>query len=331
MNTIDFLRHFESNNSKIEFVSILDWKINVVSKEEALNNKEKNYYYLWWVKKDLVYENWIRAKDDDIIEKNYFCLDLDLAKNFEEEFWDSLDYEDIIKEAENIVENLKYEDEYFWEFSFVVVSWWGLHIYYCWDFKEFTKEEYSLWVNRIYKQWNKIMWSKSYEVDFACKNIGRIFRLPWSINQKNWKECKIIYWDKKESRLFNLIKGFAIKEQEEKEEQKRIREIEIKSQIKNFNKWENVFYEKINLILSYQIAEMLIPDFPFDWKKNFKNKKWWFTWYYYVKETNTICNWWSRYFNWWDESSCWNNFSLVKQSKDFTNKEVFDFFKLLLK
>lgn len=327
----EFLKHFQSDNSKIEFTKIKDWIISVITEKEALENKEANIYFLWWVKKDLVYSNWIRAKDNDIIEKNYFCLDLDIAKNFEEEYNEKISYEDIEKEAINIIENLKYEDEYFAEFSFIIISWWWLHIYYTWDFKQFTKEEYSLWVNRIYKQWNKIMWSKIYEVDFACKNIARILRLPWSINQKYWKECKILFAEKKDSKLFNLIKSFAVKEQEELENYKLAREKEIQDKLKIFNKSENNFYDEINSIPAYQIAELLIPEFPFDWKKNFKNNKWWFTWYYYVSETNTICNGWSRYFLFtWDESSCWNNFSLVKNFKSLSDKQCFLLFKEIL-
>jgi hypothetical protein len=74
-----------------------------------------------------------------------------------------------------------------------------------------------------------------------------------------------------------------------------------------------------------------LPEFPYNWRRNFKNQKWWFTWYYYNESTNSICNWGSRYFLFdWDTSSCWDNFQLIKRSKNFTNAETFRFFKDLL-
>jgi hypothetical protein len=42
-------------------------------------------------------------------------------------------------------------------------------------------------------------------------------------------------------------------------------------------------------------------------------------------------NWWSRFFNWGDEWSWWNVFSLVKNHKWLSNKETFKFFTELLK
>jgi hypothetical protein len=74
-----------------------------------------------------------------------------------------------------------------------------------------------------------------------------------------------------------------------------------------------------------------LPQFSYNSKWNFKNWKKWFTWYYYIAETNTICNWWSKHFNWWNEKSCWNNFSIIKNFKNWDNRQVFDFYKQLLK
>lgn len=330
MQNKDFLECFKSLNTKLEFTKISNWIIKVITEAEALENKKDNVYFLGWVKKDLVYSNWLRAKDSDIFEKNYFVLDLDIAKNFEEEHGLKCTYEDIKQEWLNLIELLKTEDEYFSEFSFIIISGWWLHIYYLWDFKTFTKEQYALWVSRIYKQWDKIMWCKTFECDKACKNIARIMRLPESINQKNWNECKILYWKYTNSRLFNLIKWFAEKEQQEKEKVKQKRQTEIVNQLKHFNTDENHFYDKINLIPAYKIAELLVPyNFSSNWK-NFNNWKWWYCWYYYIAETNTICNGWSRFFNWWDDNSCWNNFSLVKNHKGLSSKETFLLFKEIL-
>ena len=123
------------------------------------------------------------------------------------------------------------------------------------------------------------------------------------------------------------------RKRENKKENREIkREQEIKEQLKNFSQDENEFYNKINAIPAHQIAQLLIPEFKLNKNgKNFDNNKWWLTWYYYVEETNTICNGWSRYFEWGSTESCWNNFSMIKNFKNFTNKETFDFYKLILR
>ena len=188
-----------------------------------------------------------------------------------------------------------------------------------------------MWVSRIYRQWDRFMWDKLWDCDKACKNLARILRLPWSVNQKNWAKVEVLASREKESRLFNLIKSFANKEQETLELQKKQRQKELEKQIKDFwEKW-NEFYEELNLLPAYQIAQLLLPQFPLDKnEKNFKNEKHSFTGYFYNRETNTICNWGSRYFNWGTTESCYNNFTLVRNYKNWNDKETFLFFKKLL-
>jgi len=314
-------------NTITEYTTIDNNWIKVITKKEAEANKTSNVYYLDWVREDKDYSKWERAKDEDIILKDIFVLDLDLRNNFD---WE-VSNEDIIFEWENLVKYLEVEDEFFWEWSEIIFTWNWLHIIYRWTPATFTKEQYSIGVSRIYKQWDKFMWDKLRNCDKACKNLARILRLPWSINQKNWAVVKIIWSRKKESRLFNLIKTFAIKESEELEKQKKIRQAEIAEQLKDYWKEWNKVYEQINLIPAYQIVQLLVPEFPYDWKKNFKNKKWWYTWYFINHDTNTTCNWWStHYFTWGTTESCYNNFTLVKKHKNWNSKETFIFFKELL-
>jgi hypothetical protein len=320
----EFLKHFESVNSKFEFTKIKDWNIKVISKEEALENKTDNIYFCAWIDTHTSYLNGERAKDDDIVEKNYLCIDLDIKKNFHLEYWEECSYDDIEKEAENIINFL--DEDYLKEFSFIVISGWWLHIYYTWEFQKFDKLEHKMWVKEIFEKWDNYFWNKTFSSDPACSNISRILRLPWSINQKYWKECKIIYNEKKDSKLFNNLKFFA-KQRLEREETERLKkEAEVLSK---FSKTDNGFYEQINKIPAYTIAQKLIPQYIFDWKKNFKNGKGWFTAYFYNPNTNTIINGWSRHFNYWDDSSWFNNFSLVKHFFNLTNAETFNFFKNL--
>jgi len=326
----DFLDYFSSNNSKLEFTSISNWNISVLEKNKARLNKSDNVYFLWWVNNNLSYSNWNRAKDDDIVEKNYFVIDVDLFNIFEKYFWEKLSYEEIEKEWNNIITNLAIEDPLLWEFSFINISWCWLHIYYMWEFTQFKKEEYKIWVQEIYSKWNKFWWDE-YKCDGACCNIWRIIRLPWSINQKNWKECKILFWEYKKSRLFENIKKYSENKLKIIENERIQKEKEFIKKSISHN--EFCLYKKINEIPAFIIAEKILPQFKFSKnQKNFDNQKNWYCAYYYVKNTNTICNGWSRHFLFtWDEHSCWNNFSIIKNFYSFTNKETFSYFKTLLK
>lgn len=314
---------------KTEYTKINSNWITVITEQEARTNTTDNIYYLEWISENTDYSDWKRAKDSDIEKKSMFVLDLDIRNEFKKIYSEDISNEDIKKEGSLLSENLIIEDEFFWEWNKIVFTWNWLHIYYKWDPTSFTKEQYSMWVNRIYKQWDKIMWWY-LKVDFACKNIARILRLPWTINQKNWAKVEILAEQDINSRLFWFIKTFANSEQEEiiKEQQKRKKEIEEK--MKDYWKDWNKFYEEINSIPAYQIAELLIP-FKYDWKKNFKNWKKWFCRYFFNSDTNTICNGWSRHFNFWWSESCFNNFSLVKHFNNWEDKYVFKYFKNLIK
>lgn len=329
--TKQFLDTLSIEWSNIEFTSINEWKVSVLSEQEALNNKTANIYFLWGVRKDLVYWQGIRAKDADIVKKRYFCIDIDMRKNFEEEFWEKCSDEDIIQEWLNISKYISELNEYFSEWRYIVFSGNGIHLYYVSDSQEISKEDYNLAVERIFRQWDKIVWSKTFSSDHACKNIARILRLPWSINQKNWSEVKIIAEQDIKSRLVDSFKTLADTEKQEAEDRNKIKQKEIEQRMSTYSKDDNNLYEVINQIPSWQIAQILLPQFPFDWKKNFKNEKWWFCWYFYNAEDNTIVNGWSRFFNWWYEWSWWNNFSLVKRFKNWTDRETFEYFKTILK
>lgn len=294
----------------------------LITKEEAETNKTDNIYYLdncpEWLNK--------RAKDEDIKEKDYFVLDLDLYNNIEAIHWEELSIEDIKSYWEFFKDWLE-ENEYFREWSKIVFSGRGIHIYYYWKLQQFEKEEYASWVERIYRQWDKYMESPKYYCDHQCKNLARILRLPWSVNQKNGATVEVLYEQKIESRLVNGIKWLAKKELLEKEAEAEKNRIEAEARIKSYGDgWDNL-YKKINAIKAYDIAQALVPDFPYDGKKNFKNKKWGFTWYYYVEPTNTIANGGSRYFDFWNANSCFNNFSLMKHFNNWTDHETFIFFK----
>ena len=312
---------YDQNNMHTQYCKINQQWCILISEEEANSNKEDNIYYLHWV------TDWLekRASDTDIDMKDYFVLDLDMRNAIPD-----ISNEDIINEWKNLVEHLWSEHEFFWEWSKIVFSWNWLHIYYSWDLRYFDKQVYSTGVEEIYSMWDQFMWDPVWSCDHACKNIARILRLPGSVNQKNWAEVTVVSERDKKSRLFNNIEKLSEKRKTKLLEEEKNRK-EHNESVMKLSQWsDGGVYEKINSIPAYQVAMMLVPEFPYDWKKNFKNKKWWLTWYFYCSETNSICNWWSRYFNWWTSTSCWNNFSMVKNQKDMTDKETFTFFKKIL-
>lgn len=323
----EFIKDITPEWTQYEITKLYDNIVKVTTLEEALVNKTKNFYILGGVRNDLVYSIGIRAKDADIVKKCYFLIDLDIRKAYEEKYNDKVSNEDIQNNILDLLENI--EDEYFKEWSYVVFTGNWIHIYYIWNPIEINPKDYSMWVERIYKKWNTLLWDEIYNADMACKNIARISRLPWTINQKNWAEVKIIANKKCNSRLFNLLPYFAEVTKQEKEQENLIKQKQYEEKMKDIKQWSNELYETIISIPAWQIAQMLMPQFPFDWKKNFK--KWHsLKWYYYVEETNTICNWWSHEFAFWDSNSCWDSFQLVKRHKNFTSKETFDFYKKLL-
>ena len=315
----------------VEYVTITEWVVNVVDEKKATKTKTDNVYWLCWVDKEKAQGK--RAKDDDIKDKNYFCIDLDIRKAHKEIYLEDCSDEDIIKEGLNFAQNLKEEDEFFWEWRWIVFSWWGLHIYYVWKPTTITSKQYSDAVGRIYRKWNEIMGNCIYLADMACKNRARIFRLPGSVNQKYGNEVKILAeQENKESRLVGFLPQFSEAEEKEKKEAEKRRKEEIEEMMKQFNNNDdrNLYNEINSAIPAYEIAMSVLPQFKYDGKKNFKNGKWGFTAFYYIEDNNSICNGWSRHFNWWDENSCYNNFSIIKNFYSLTNKETFEFFKRLI-
>lgn len=322
-----------SKDRQIVFRSISkDWIATTINKDVALSDKNNNIYFLWWVMK------WAqRLTDHDIDLINYIRLDIDIKKQTTIMMWVEPTTEELLWFIDDIKEIID-KDPYFSEYSFIVYSWWWCHIYYS-NIKwieinsEFTPKMWQLAMKRIYKQFNVLMGDYEYLfTDTAVCNTARVMRLPWSVNQKNWQVAKILYDNNtKQSRLFNFINKFWIDELNKLNQITEIRKQEIEdARQKLLSEWKgdtDFKYEIINKLPAYLIAQILIPQFPFDWKKNFRNNEWWFTWYYYIEETNAIANGGSRYFNWGDIESSWNNFSLVKRQLWLDSADTFKFFE----
>lgn len=320
---------------EVEFCKINNNWCFVIDKEEALTNKTENIYFLWW------WIKWKRSSDKDIKNVSYIRFDIDVYKNAEEMYWyipNDVDLEEIIIELKKDLENT-----YFSNWRYVVKSWKWIHLYFCWESIEIDSKLFSLWMKRLYKYFNSLFEEiqPHYNPDISCSNISRIMRLPWSINQKNLTKCEIKFFQDENIDL-NIVKKFWKKEQieidKEKEEQikKRVEEYQKKEQMNSLIYWKEykdkkqeleVLFNKIDSIPAYIIAEKLVPfKLNKNWK-NFDNEKKWFCWYYYVEDINAICNWWSRYFNWWDDTSCYSPSVLVKNFYDYSWGETLQWFK----
>ncbi len=324
----NFLKKMETVKWKIEFVSM--WSsIKTIQKKDIkrfINNN--NIYYLPWVAENL--EDWKRASDRDIQSSKRFCIDIDLRSNLKEKYDEEITNLEIVRTWIDLWKQLIDDHELFWQWSYIVFTWNGLHIYYVWNEYKFTPGQYKLWVKHIFKIWDDYVIENWYDClvsDHACCNLARILRLPGTINQKNGAKVRMLLEQNKNSELVDKIKIYALIENEENEIKNRIALSEMK--LKNYETQWNEDYDKINSYPAYQIAQQLVPNFPFakNWK-NFHNEKKGFTGYYYVKDTNTICNGGSRYFKFdGDDNSCWNNYSIIKHWYSLSDREVFQWFK----
>lgn len=332
---------------EIEFSKInWEWCFKI-SRKEAIENKTENIYFLGGVKQ------WLqkRASDKDIEFVSYIRFDLDIVKNVKKKFWIDLDIKWLDWEIDLVKYRLDNLD--LWkDYSFLVRSGWWCHIYYCSDSLEitenFTHMDFSIWITRIYTQFNKIIENEYLQCDLACKNIARIMRLPWSINQKNWIECKIMYFQDCKSKLVDLIPKFAIVQKIEnekianEEQQRRLEDIIINRRMNKLiygkdesEKLERMF-EIINKVPAWAVSEKLLPEYKIHNNgKNFisgrQGKGNEFKGFYYVEDTNSICNWWSSEYNYWNVNSCFSSANLVKNFYWYEWGEVIKWFKINFK
>ena len=317
---MDFLQRL--NTTGYTEINTLSQVYNSV--EDVLDFDKQNVFFCCWLKEPLNRRCW----DNDIWLKNYFVLDLDIRNNSEEDISD-----DEIMACADILEE-KLENTPFSSWSYIIYSWNWLHIYYVGQTISPEAREYSRGVGYIYKEFEKVVDSPLFKPDYACRNISRIMRLPWSTNQKNWAVVRILKEKNNISPLVWYIDKFAEKEKilEDAEIEKRQKAfLETKQRVDLSGK--NSIYDDINQIPAWQVSEWLNPQFKYSGNRNFesdnpKKNKW--TAFYYSESRNCIINWGSSHYNWWTSTSWYGPFELVKYSKDWSNRETFEFFKKLL-
>ena len=143
-------------------------------------NKNKNLYFLGGLPLGLK----TRASDADVEVKNYVMFDYDIKK----QHVDLYPGEELNEDSWlGIFETLRAcldGDPYFSKYSFVTYTGGGLHIGYLFTpiFVKGKAEAWSRGYELMTKKLDELM--KPYTADIACRNIGRIFRIPTSYNQK---------------------------------------------------------------------------------------------------------------------------------------------------
>lgn len=174
--------------------------------------KGKDIYYLWGVSPNLT----SRAKDDDVIEKNYFAIDIDIRREYKEKYGKVLSQDELKAEIEKIKDMIS-QDHVFNQRSYIICSGNGMHILYLGKSSTYDKQEYKDGVKYIYKMFSDKFWDKTiYTIDTACATLWRLLRLPWSVNTKTeYKDagientlCEIMYEQEVESELVNKIKEY---------------------------------------------------------------------------------------------------------------------------
>ena len=180
-----FLKLLETPNTTIQFSDL-----NTVIPPFELTRAKTDLYFLAGVKKGTIG----RAKDSDIIEKNYMGFDFDLTKD---KGWNP---EQIKAESKAALEFLKDDKSPLSKVMAVVFSGGGIHIYY----KTPLVTNFDNW-RGIYEQAQaKLEQLTGWKADGACKNPGRIMRLPESFSVKRGVLTEVLYLNEGAEPIFTL-------------------------------------------------------------------------------------------------------------------------------
>lgn len=290
---------------------------NVVTTKIAMEDKTRNFYF---VPADLKHPIDRRMRDDDVIATSTFFVDIDIKENLKEDEWQEEQTEQSIVEYWDwIVEFLK-QSITFWRWSYIVFSGNWLQVHFIGDKvdTEWKKNQWKYWVKYFLEEWDtavqKSFWVRFFRADKACCNLARLRRLPWTINQKNWRQTRVLYKNDWKFPLHEILPRWEeyYAKIVEKEQEVANKQREMLSKTLTFN--ENNIFERINSIPIELIVSEILPQAIFDWKKNFrftgqKNLCW------FYKTRNRIANGGSHYFQpytkYWGEMSSYSVFDLV--------------------
>lgn len=310
---------------------------------------KENIYFLANVK-NINKRNW----DWDIIEKKYFCFDIDIRQNFIKKMitWKKINYEKLSpknKHKYNLEfwkkisnENIKkYKDIIKWkikshkflsQYDILCYSWNWLHIYYFIDGEKPDAELYKFTLMVLQDERDKIMNDEMLKCDRAVCNIWRILRLPWTINvwmkTKFWMKpvrCEIleernvkVLWDVYELWRERLRQEKILREKKMQEFLRKEKERKI-----NFS-WNIQTYEAICRI---PLNEIITQEYWVIQKWNYfedpKEKD--YIWILYIPDNNLIWHWWSSRVS-WDKGTTYNTFTYIQTKYWLSDSQTFEWF-----
>jgi len=252
-------------DSKIEYWTLF----KTMSQWEALKLKE-NAYFVAGVSNPNK-----RSSNETIEKKNYFYIDFDIRKNIKEKEDRICSDQELEKRLNVIIEKLQHNDfvsKWFNDYSTIVFTGNWYHFYYVWDFIDIDIKKYSHGINKILKEFDKLIDDEILFTDIACKNIARLSRLPWTINYsrktKYWLELKrveILELDYINCKLVSLINKIG------ENEIKRIGEETTKAESDIYKKSNNDIFEEI---VKIPLADIVCGDFGLEVSENGINFKW---------------------------------------------------------
>lgn len=303
------------------------WYTYPTDLKSALDSDDNMYFCSWLKSKIWTWANG-RCKDDDIKMKKYFVIDIDIRSDTKKEKKIIINDEELAKEIENILSTID-KSEKFSSYSYAVHSWNWLHIYYVWNEYVFDKEVYKRWVETIYTMFSEETW---FNCDFATANIGRLIRLPWTINLARKKkyelepmEARFVRIQPQNSSLIEFIeiwgKKYLLELQEKIQRQRQ--ESEAKRKSLEITWWWKTF----DMINSIDIWELFCSQTGCTMKENWKDikspKDWKNIWAFIVD--NILYYKWTRYLSW--IVAWYNTFSYIKHEilKTTKDEDVFEY------
>lgn len=316
-----------------KFLSSFSWNIEISNLKNIIEpNDKENIYFLSWV------ENLNkRNTDHTITEKNYLFLDFDIRNYFRDSEKTEISDDEIIQLWEDLARFLNNNPKYgFNQWRYIVYTGNWIHIYYVGKTlkvpEDITPRQYSLALAQIHKAWQEYMDQWYFKPDPACKNIGRVARLPDTINQKNWKRVVIIAEQEVSAILLEKLPVYGRKMQKLQEEYDELlaKKYALIAR-KELMEWKD--RTLIEAILKYPVEEILMESgkIEISWFVNDKNfidpRDKTYYWFYKAKE-NYIVVWWSTTLSIYAEGHAWlNPFHLVQWLYWLDNNWVYEWFK----
>lgn len=164
---------------------------------KRLTGLEKNLYFLSGIRSDVTK----RADDSEMAARNYMGFDFDLAKD---KGWTVQEIKDSMKAATDWLLGTEGNLN---RLLAVIFSGGGAHFYY----RTPIVRDFANW-RGVYQYVQALLEKETgWKADSACKNPGRIMRLPLSKNVKRNVQTEILYLNTEALELFTLEKYAAFK------------------------------------------------------------------------------------------------------------------------